>query len=167
MTIDLLSMTHADVTAALGPTGAKAFAALDGVGDDLASLAVGGMPQGTRMIAIEYGLVEEPARGEYTLTPEGRAYVKAATAVYPQPYADVDVAELLESAHAAVAALAERSEYEVEPVSRYQGQTVGAMSPLRLVGIAAARAATQLMRRPTAVREGEDPPPVGRPARRA
>jgi hypothetical protein len=146
-TASTTTTTTNDVLSALDPEGIEAFAALDGVSDDMVSLAVSGMPGGTRTIGIEYDLLTDSGRGDFALTDVGREVVKAAMAQCPQPYADVDLDDLLASTRAAVAELAADAQYEVETPVRYE--TDESAPAIRRAGVAAARYASHLVHRGT------------------
>jgi len=80
----------------------EGFAALHGAPEDVVSLALAGLPRGTRISALDYGLLEQDEQGRLSLTDVGRAVVVAAAASCPEPFRDVTVADLIRSMQATV-----------------------------------------------------------------
>jgi len=103
-----------------------ALAALEGATPDFVSLALAGLPRGTRMWAQTYGLVTTVGT-ELALTDHGRAVVAAASVRVPEPYADVTLSDLLDETREAVERLAAASDLRVETPAR---QYVGAATPV-------------------------------------
>ncbi|MGD0165883.1 MAG: hypothetical protein ABSC51_01140 [Gaiellaceae bacterium] len=122
----------------------QCFAALHGAPPDIVSLALAGMPRGTRLAALEYGLIEQEKPERLVLTELGREVVAAAAARYPEPFADIKLPELLRSIQAAVSHIRADSDVRVaEPqqVQRSLPQVSSESAAPQLI-----RSATRLVR---------------------
>jgi hypothetical protein len=80
----------------------EGFAALHGAPTDIVSLALAGMPRGTRLTALAYELIEKDKQGRLSLTGLGEEVVAAAAVRHPEPFKDVTLTDLIKSMEAAV-----------------------------------------------------------------
>jgi hypothetical protein len=91
----------------------QGLAALHGAAPDIVALALAGLPRGTRMTALEYGLIEPTDGDRFVLTELGQQVVVAAAARHPEPLADVALSDLIASTQSAVAVLTASSRLRV------------------------------------------------------
>lgn len=122
----LLVQAGADVT--------TAFAALHRSSPEFLSLALAGLPRGTRIWAENYGLLAR-AGEELILSEAGRELAAAAAERVPEPYADVTLDDLLDRTRGTIARLRERDHVEIETPRRQRlAPAASATLRLRLAG---------------------------------
>lgn len=122
----LLEQAAADVT--------TAFAALHRSSPEFLSLALAGLPRGTRIWAESYDLLARSGE-ELTLSEAGRELAAAAAERVPEPYADITLDDLLARTRETIARLRERDDVEIQTPRRERLEpATSATLRLRLAG---------------------------------